>query len=156
MSEEEGDTGVIYMLFPTDPFNLVYGEYARRLGANANQIAVFRLNGSVVPSGLLTCQLNLHDGQTLVVRGLVQGLNVNTHMCTFFVRAMVDWYPGWFVKAAFNAPLWTVFYDWAILLGVQPAMVKMFRNFDQLDKNLTIRGAGIQNWCTLFACLEQD
>lgn len=69
---------------------------------------------------------------------------------------MVDWYPGWFVKAAFNAPLWTVFYDWAILLGVQPAMVKMFRNFDQLDKNLTIRGAGIQNWCTLFACLEQD
>lgn len=79
---------------------------------------------------------------------------MNTHMCTFFVRGMVDWFLGWFVKPAFNAPLWTVFYDWAILLGVQPSMVHMYRNFDPLDKTLTLREAGIQNGCTLFAYLQ--
>lgn len=67
---------------------------------------------------------------------------------------MVDWYPGWVVKVTFNAPLWTVFYDWAKLLRVEPALVKMSRNFGNLDGTLTLREAGVQNWCTLFASIE--
>ncbi|KNA14377.1 hypothetical protein SOVF_107860 [Spinacia oleracea] len=142
-SEDVGDIGQLYMLFPNDRFGLVYADYSARLGCSPNNIEIIRVNGLVIPAELTAGELNIQDGETLCVRGLLQDLNVNTHYCTFFIRPMVDRPIGWTAKAAYDVPLWKVIYDWAALLKIDAWRITMYRNFKELPITRTIRESEI-------------